>query len=145
MTIKLLECIELFSTHHIGTDEVTKSAPLKLCQLVYSVLGNRGFSKTFNEGEHLFIIKLRNLIVKTLINIKIQEPIVEYKWFENAEKVELVFMECPVDEDELDKIMVDICYFHLIGNNLKNNEKYQVITQESIVQTEVNSNNRVVF
>ncbi|KAF0480255.1 hypothetical protein F8M41_023753 [Gigaspora margarita] len=172
VTVKLLNCIESFSTHRIGTDEVTKSAPIKLRQLVYAVLGNRGFSKTLNEGEHPFIIKLRNLIVENLnkyrtiknplkideiksditelihhiISIfcfrrKIQEPIVEYKWFENAAKVELEFMECPVDEDELDKIMVDICYFPLIGTNLEHDEKYQVITRASVVQTDVNSNN----
>ncbi|KAF0480259.1 hypothetical protein F8M41_023756 [Gigaspora margarita] len=55
--------------------------------------------------------------------------------------VELEFMECPVDEDKLDKIMVDICYFPLIGINLENYEEYQVITRASIVQTDVNSNN----
>ncbi|CAG8776592.1 41348_t:CDS:2 [Gigaspora margarita] len=168
VTTKLLNYIESFSIHRIGTDEVTKSAPVKLRQLVYAVLRNRGFSKTLNEGEHPFIIKLRNLIVENLnkyrtiknplkideitelihhiISIfcfrrKIQEPIVEYKWFENATKVELEFMECPVDEDERDKIMVDICYFPLIGTNLEHDEKYQVITKASIVQTYVNSNN----
>ncbi|KAF0520406.1 hypothetical protein F8M41_016337 [Gigaspora margarita] len=51
--------------------------------------------------------------------------------------VELGFMECSLDEDdEPDKIMVDICYFPLIGTNLKHDEKYQVITKASVVHTD---------
>ncbi|CAG8841717.1 44041_t:CDS:1, partial [Gigaspora margarita] len=51
--------------------------------------------------------------------------------------VELEFMECSLDEDdEPDKIMVDICYFPLIGTNLVHDEKYQVITKASVVHTD---------
>ncbi|KAF0520407.1 microtubule-associated protein 1a [Gigaspora margarita] len=49
-TQKLLKYIDLFSTNRIGNDEVTKSAPMKLRQLVNSVLENRGFSEILNEG-----------------------------------------------------------------------------------------------
>ncbi|KAF0520404.1 hypothetical protein F8M41_016335 [Gigaspora margarita] len=168
-TKKLIKYIDLFSKNRIGKDEVTKSAPIKLRQLIYAVLENRGFS---NEGEHPFIIELRNLIMENLNKYRtinnpqkideinsivtklihhiisifcfrrnIQESIVEYKWFKNTDKFDPEFMDCSVDEDNLDKIMVDICYFPLIGTNLEHDEKYQVITRASIVQTDVNSNN----
>ncbi|CAG8835241.1 40046_t:CDS:1, partial [Gigaspora margarita] len=65
-TKKLLKYIHLFSTNRIGNDEVTKSAPMKLRQLVYSVLENRGFSEILNEGEHPFIIALRDFVVYNL-------------------------------------------------------------------------------
>ncbi|KAF0520405.1 hypothetical protein F8M41_016336 [Gigaspora margarita] len=163
-TKKLIKYIDLFSTNRVGKDEVIKSAPIKLRQIVYAVLENRGFS---NEGEHPFIIELRNLIMETLNKYRtikdpqkideinsmatklihhiisifcfrrnIQESIVEYKWFKNTDKVDLEFMDCSVDEDEHDKIMVDICYFPLIGINLEHDEKYQVITRASVVQTD---------
>ncbi|KAF0480260.1 hypothetical protein F8M41_023757 [Gigaspora margarita] len=168
-TKKLLKYIDLFSTKRIGKDEVTKSAPIKLRQLVYSVLRNRGFSETLNEGEHQFIIELRDFVVDDLNQYRtikypqkndeikstatelicqiisifcfrryVQEPIVEYKWFKNSDKVELKFMECSLWEDELDKIMVDICHFPLFGTNLEL-EKCQVITRASVVQTDVYS------
>ncbi|CAG8795772.1 8507_t:CDS:1, partial [Racocetra fulgida] len=153
-TIKLLKCMESFSKQRTGTDEVTQAAPTKLRQLVYTILGIRGFSGTPNEGEHPFIIKLRDLIMENLNKYRtikgtqkideiksmatelihqiisifcfrrnIQEPVVEYKWYKYSDKVDLEFMECPLDE--VDEIMVDICSFPLIGTNLEHEDKYK--------------------
>ncbi|RIB10613.1 hypothetical protein C2G38_2205631 [Gigaspora rosea] len=166
-TKKLLKYIDLFSTNRIGKDEVTQAAPAKLRQLIYAVLGIRGFSETPNKDEHPFIIELRDRVVDDLnkyrtikgpqkndeikstatelireiisifcFRLNVQEPIVEYKWYNNSNKIDLEFMDCSVDEDELDKIVVDICYFPLIGTNLEHVEKYQVITRASVVQTD---------
>ncbi|KAF0520396.1 hypothetical protein F8M41_016327 [Gigaspora margarita] len=166
-TNKLLKSMDLFTKNRIGKDEVTQAAPAKLRQLIYAALGTRGFSESPSEGEHPFIIKLRNLVVDDLnkyrtikdpqkkeeiestatelirgiisifcFRLNVQEPIIECKWYKNSKKVELEFMDCSLDEDdEPDKIMVDICYFPLIGTNLEHDEKYQVITKASVVHT----------
>ncbi|CAG8513950.1 9561_t:CDS:1 [Scutellospora calospora] len=164
---KLMNCIELFSTHRTGTDEVTQAATIKLRQLVYSVLGSRGFSEIPNKGEHPFIMQLRDLVVEDLnkyrtikdqqkrsenkntaielirqiisifcFRLNIQEPIVEYKWYKNSEKIDLEFMECSFDDDNFDKIMVDVCSFPLIGTNLDHEENYKVIVRASVVKTD---------
>ncbi|RHZ86927.1 hypothetical protein Glove_42g25 [Diversispora epigaea] len=123
-TDKILEYMKSFSTHRVGVDEITKAAPIKLRQLVYAVLGNRGFFKENDESENQFIMQLRNEVVteinqyrevtdtvkKNIIEsmaieiirqiimifffrFKIQEPVMEYKWFENSEKIDTEFME----------------------------------------------------
>ncbi|CAG8602276.1 16345_t:CDS:2, partial [Racocetra fulgida] len=166
-TIKLLKCMESFSQQRAGTDEVTQTAPTKLRQLVYVILGNRGFSETLNEGEHPFIIKLRNLVIESLNQYRtikdpqkrdeiehmatelirhiisifcfrknVREPIVEYKWYKYSDEFDALCMEASLDEDEIDKIMVDVCTFPLIGTNLEHEEKCKVISQASVLTTD---------
>ncbi|RHZ79056.1 hypothetical protein Glove_152g48 [Diversispora epigaea] len=168
-TDKILEYMKSFSTHRVGVDEITKAAPIKLRQLVYAVLGNRGFSKENDESENQFIMQLRNEVVTEIdqyrevidtvkknkieseaieiirkiimiffFRFNIQEPAVEYKWFENSEKFDTEFMEGSWDNNELDETVVNICSFPLIGTNLNDEEKYKVITQASVVKTNAN-------
>ncbi|CAB4446944.1 unnamed protein product [Rhizophagus irregularis] len=66
-TDKLLKMTELFTKIRVGTDRVSEAVPTKLRQQVYAILGNRGFSQTFEDEndskEHLFIVKLRDDIL----------------------------------------------------------------------------------
>ncbi|RHZ81100.1 hypothetical protein Glove_123g102 [Diversispora epigaea] len=78
-TDKILEYMESFSTHRVGVYEITKAAPIKLRQLVYAVLGNRGFSKKNDESEHQFITQLRYEVVKEINQYRTVEDIVKKK------------------------------------------------------------------
>ncbi|CAG8565179.1 9925_t:CDS:2 [Ambispora gerdemannii] len=162
---KLLEYMDDFSKYRVGTDEIIDATPTKLRQLVYAILGNRGFAIPDKEGEHPFIAQLRKKIVEEVnryrtvkkperknqiesmaigiirqiisifcFRLKVQEPVVEYKWYERSEIINPEFMEVSCDENELDKIIVDVCSFPLIGTNL-GDKKYKVITQASVVVT----------
>ena len=58
---------ESFSRIRTGTDKVSEAVPIKVRQQVYSVLGNRGFSKTNEDSkEHSFIAKLRDDILQLM-------------------------------------------------------------------------------
>ncbi|CAB5392057.1 unnamed protein product [Rhizophagus irregularis] len=82
-TDKLLKMTELFTKIRVGTDRVSEAIPTKLRQQVYAILGNRGFSQTFEEEndskEHLFIVRLRDDILN-LMN--------RYRELKNPEKLE---------------------------------------------------------
>ncbi|PKY62400.1 hypothetical protein RhiirA4_488809, partial [Rhizophagus irregularis] len=81
-TDKLLKMTELFTKIRVGTDRVSEAVPTKLRQQVYAILGNRGFSQTFEDEndskEHLFIVKLRGDILN-LMN--------RYREFKNPERL----------------------------------------------------------
>ncbi|PKY57169.1 hypothetical protein RhiirA4_411557, partial [Rhizophagus irregularis] len=61
---------DLFTKIRVGTDRVSGAIPTKLRQQVYAILGNRGFSQTFedenNSKEHPFIVKLRDDILNLM-------------------------------------------------------------------------------
>ncbi|GBB86773.1 hypothetical protein RclHR1_01320008 [Rhizophagus clarus] len=46
-----------------GTDEVSFAAPKKIHQLVYAVLGDRGFGLSNDRGEHEFVQELKDEII----------------------------------------------------------------------------------
>ncbi|CAG8448721.1 11912_t:CDS:2 [Dentiscutata heterogama] len=58
--------------------------------------------------ESMAIEIVRQIIVIFLFRFKVQEPTIEYLWFESRDKIELEFMEFSVDEDF--KNAEDLCY-----------------------------------
>jgi hypothetical protein len=103
-TDKLLKLTESFTKIRVGTDRVSEAIPTKLRQQVYTILGNRGFSKTFenenNSKEHPFIVKLRDDILN-LMN--------RYREFKNPERLEK-------STEEINKIIreiINIFFFRL--------------------------------
>ncbi|CAG8665078.1 410_t:CDS:2, partial [Ambispora gerdemannii] len=86
------------------------------------------------EIELMVIVIIRQIISIFCFRLKVQEPVVECKWYEKSEKIEPEFMEVSCDENELEKIIVNVCSFPLIGTNLSD-KKCKVFTQASVIIT----------
>ncbi|GBB93258.1 hypothetical protein RclHR1_02140011 [Rhizophagus clarus] len=93
---ELLKMTDLFTKIRVGNDRVSEAIPTKLRQQVYAILGNRGFSETFennNDGkEHPFIVKLQ----EDILNIMNR-----YREFENQERLKK-------STEEINKIIRDV-------------------------------------
>ncbi|CAG8444316.1 14802_t:CDS:1 [Dentiscutata erythropus] len=75
---------------------------------------------------------VRQIIVIFLFRFKVQEPIIEYLWFESRDKIEPEFMEYSID-DELKNAEVGICSFPLIVTNFRK-QNHKVISKANIVR-----------
>ncbi|CAB4437246.1 unnamed protein product [Rhizophagus irregularis] len=61
-------------------------------------------------------------IIRKVVNLfwfqlNVQEPIADRFWFKNNEKIDPNTMEGKWEDNDIDNIVVDICYFPLIANN----------------------------
>jgi len=63
---------------------------------------------------------IRKVVTLFWFRLKVQEPIAEYCWFNYKDKIDPKCMEGIWDDDEIDNIVVDICYFPLITNQSTN-------------------------
>ncbi|CAB5110117.1 unnamed protein product [Rhizophagus irregularis] len=103
-TDKLLQMTDLFTKIRVGTDRVSEAIPTKLRQQVYAILGNRGFSQTFedksNSKEHPFIVKLRDDILD-LMN--------RYRKFKDQERLK----KSTEDINEIIREVINIFFFRL--------------------------------
>ncbi|PKC57607.1 hypothetical protein RhiirA1_428356 [Rhizophagus irregularis] len=95
---------DLFTKIRVGTDRVSEAIPTKLRQQVYAILGNRGFSQTFedksNSKEHPFIVKLRDDILD-LMN--------RYRKFKDQERLK----KSTEDINEIIREVINIFFFRL--------------------------------
>ncbi|KAF0435644.1 hypothetical protein F8M41_004766 [Gigaspora margarita] len=82
--------------------------------------------------ESMAIEIVRQIIVIFLFRFKVQEPIIEYLWFESRDKIKLEFMKFSVDED-FKNAEVGICSFPLIITNFKKPD-HKVISKANIVK-----------
>ncbi|GES97246.1 hypothetical protein GLOIN_2v1678875 [Rhizophagus clarus] len=57
---------------------------------------------------------IRKVITLFWFRIEIQEPVAEYRWFKCSDKIQPSYMEGTWEDDEINHIAVDICYFPLI-------------------------------
>ncbi|CAG8745341.1 10321_t:CDS:2 [Gigaspora margarita] len=76
---------------------------------------------------------VRKIIVIFLFQFKVQEPEVQYVWFDNNDKINPEFMELSIDNEELNKAKVNICSFPLIITNY-GKPNYKVILKASIAK-----------
>ncbi|RHZ72296.1 hypothetical protein Glove_243g58 [Diversispora epigaea] len=53
-----------------------------------------------------------------LFRLNVQEPKLEYNFYKVGDEIDSKFMAGSWNDDEIDKLCVDICYFPLIGQNL---------------------------
>ncbi|KAF0430300.1 microtubule-associated protein 1a [Gigaspora margarita] len=95
------------------------------CRVIKDSVKNR-------EIESMATEIVRQIIVIFLFRFKVQEPIIEFLWFESRDKLELEFMEFSVDED-FKNAEVGICSFPLIVTNFKK-PNHKVISKASIVK-----------
>ncbi|CAB5127248.1 hypothetical protein RhiirA5_406097 [Rhizophagus irregularis] len=62
---------------------------------------------------------IRKVVTLFWFRLRIQEPIPQKFWFGHNENIDPSRMEGIWDEDEIDNIVVDVCYFPLIANDSK--------------------------
>ncbi|RIA82053.1 hypothetical protein C1645_528164 [Glomus cerebriforme] len=55
--------------------------------------------------------------------LKIQEPVPQYYWFNCGDKVNKMCMEASWDEEEIDDLVVELCTFPLIYQDINSNQK----------------------
>ncbi|RIA87537.1 hypothetical protein C1645_877979 [Glomus cerebriforme] len=165
-TNELIDLADAFARKRDGGDDTTKVLPIKLRQLIYAALGNRGFNNYVSKNNfavtHDFIKKYKDTlnkeiskyrtfkdskrkieiedmagdIIKKVVTLfwfrfKVQEPIAEEFWFNYKDKINPSCMEGKWEEDDIDNIVVDICYFPLIANK----STRQIYTFAKIYQT----------
>ncbi|RIA87534.1 hypothetical protein C1645_877976 [Glomus cerebriforme] len=100
---------------------------------------NKEISKyrTFKDSKRKIEIEdMAGDIIKKVVTLfwfrfKVQEPIAEEFWFNYKDKINPSCMEGKWEEDDIDNIVVDICYFPLIANK----STRQIYTFAKIYQT----------
>ena len=83
-----------------------------------------------------------NDIIRQVINIfffrlKVQEPVAEWKFFENGTSINTIMMDASLDKSSLEEMYVDVCAFPVIGSNLceadEEDENLKVIFKARII------------
>src|SRR5581483_12160247 len=69
----------------------------------------------------------------------VQEPVAEYFWFEYDDKIDPIYMKGKWGDNKIENIAVDICYFPLLAQNLKDKSKRQIYTQAKIFHKQSSS------
>jgi hypothetical protein len=80
--------------------------------------------------------KAANIILDVIriffFRIKTQEPIAQFCWFRNKDKIDPSLMSGMWDDDNIDDFEVDVCKFPLIGIELYDDTKRKIYTQAII-------------
>ncbi|CAG8820405.1 5526_t:CDS:1, partial [Racocetra persica] len=172
-TEQLLSLTKSIPEYRTGTDAVSKAISTKLRQQIYGVLGNRGFSnigdkehplivklrseindlmncyrtitneEKLSENEAMINTIIRQVINIFLFRLKVQEPVAEWKFFENKSSINTIMMEASWDSEDLEEIYVDVCAFPVIGSNLcdanKEDKNMKVIFPARVIPTKATS------
>ncbi|PKY39935.1 hypothetical protein RhiirA4_538457 [Rhizophagus irregularis] len=141
---ELIDVAEAFARKRDGIDDTTKVFLIKLRQLIFTPLENRGFNNiniNYNQNFlHEFIKKYQSIlnneidryhklkaddIIQKVVTLfwfrfKVQEPIAKYTWFNYRDKIDPSRMEGIWDDDDTDNIVVDIFHFPLIADKSTN-------------------------
>ncbi|CAG8576062.1 13033_t:CDS:2 [Racocetra persica] len=140
-----------------GNNDIKKSVLTKIKQ-IYAILGSSGFTEPdhpfinhckaqlikimnqyrtiTNESKRMEIEDQASVLVRDVVSIFCfrrfaQEPIINYTWIKNDEPIDSLTMTgtCTWNENEIDKLVVQICSFPLFGVNLEDQDKRQIYTQ----------------
>ncbi|CAB4437374.1 unnamed protein product [Rhizophagus irregularis] len=76
---------------------------------------------------------IRKVVTLFWFRLGVQEPIAEYIWFDYNDNINPSYMEGKWEIDEIDDIVVDICYFPLIAQNFDDKSKCQIYTPARIL------------
>ncbi|PKC17246.1 hypothetical protein RhiirA5_460952 [Rhizophagus irregularis] len=75
---------------------------------------------------------IRKFVTLFWFRLGVQEPIAEYIWFDYNDNINSSYMEGTWEIDEIENIVVDICYFPLIAQNFDDKSKRQIYTPARI-------------
>jgi hypothetical protein len=85
----------------------------------YRVITN---PKKKENADRLAKILIQEVFRIFYFRLKIQEPIAQYHWFKCSDKVSKTSMDANWDEDEIDELVVELCAFPLIYQNINLNQ-----------------------
>ncbi|CAG8504563.1 13182_t:CDS:1 [Acaulospora colombiana] len=74
-----------------------------------------------------------------LFRMKVQEPMLEYYFFPKGDIIDANSMEGKWDDDEVDHLRVGICYFPMLGSNLKSKDQ-KIYTPARIFPQKISCN-----
>ncbi|PKK64404.1 hypothetical protein RhiirC2_756756 [Rhizophagus irregularis] len=74
--------------------------------------------KEIKEIEDMAGDIIRKVVTLFWFRLRVQEPVADKFWFKNNEMIDPNTMEGKWEDNDIDNIVVDICYFPLIANNL---------------------------
>ncbi|CAH1760053.1 890_t:CDS:1 [Entrophospora sp. SA101] len=127
---------------NIIVDKENKKHPL-IAVLQKDILNLMNRYRTIKNPEKLSEIEsiideiVRQVVSIFFFRLKVQEPVADWKFFENKTSINTIVMEAPWDENELEDLHVDICAFPIIGSNLceadKVDENLKVIFPAQII------------
>ncbi|EXX70480.1 uncharacterized protein OCT59_009848 [Rhizophagus irregularis] len=86
-----------------------------------------------NEVEQLAPTLIRDVLKIFWFRLMVQEPVPDIKFFENNIKINPNLMTGRWEDDDLDEICVNLCYFPLIGRDLDSDSDYKVITHAKVL------------
>ncbi|GBB91273.1 hypothetical protein RclHR1_18450003 [Rhizophagus clarus] len=75
---------------------------------------------------------IREIVRLFFFRFKTQEPIVEWKWFNNNDKIDSIQMTGSWDDDDIENATVEICIFPLIYKDSDFSSKLQVYTPAKV-------------
>ncbi|CAB4375347.1 unnamed protein product [Rhizophagus irregularis] len=73
--------------------------------------------KEIKEIEDMAGDIIRKVVTLFWFRLRVQEPVADKFWFKNNEMIDPNTMEGKWEDNDIDNIVVDICYFPLIANN----------------------------
>ncbi|CAB4437251.1 unnamed protein product [Rhizophagus irregularis] len=73
--------------------------------------------KEIKEIEDMAGDIIRKVVTLFWFRLKVQEPVADKFWFKNMDKIDPNTMEGKWEDNDIDNIVVDICYFPLIANS----------------------------
>ncbi|CAG8761647.1 16639_t:CDS:1 [Cetraspora pellucida] len=95
--------------------------------------------KKLLENEDMVEEIVRQVINIFLFRLKVQEPVANWKFFENKTRINTLMMEASLDSSEIENLYVDVCSFPIIGSNLceaeEETKNLQIIFLAQIIPT----------
>ncbi|CAB5126840.1 unnamed protein product [Rhizophagus irregularis] len=91
-------------------------------------------SEKKKEIEDMAADIIKRTVTLFWFRFKVQQPIVEYIWPKSDDIIDPSYMEGKWENDEIDNLVVDICYFPLIAQEFSNESKRQIYTKAIIFQ-----------
>ncbi|CAB4437235.1 unnamed protein product [Rhizophagus irregularis] len=76
---------------------------------------------------------IRKVVTLFWFRLEIQEPVAQYHWIDYNVNINPSYMEGTWEDDEIENIVVDICYFPLIAQNFDDKSKCQIYTPARIL------------
>ncbi|GBB95716.1 hypothetical protein RclHR1_00260021 [Rhizophagus clarus] len=111
---------------------------------VFIILNKNNLNKEMNkyriikdETKRVYVEKLASDLIREFIRIvqfrlKVQEPSAQLRWVKVDANIDPSIMEGSWDKDDIDNLLVEVCYFPMIGRDLDNEEKRKIYTHAQV-------------
>ncbi|CAB5391017.1 unnamed protein product [Rhizophagus irregularis] len=123
-------CLKLdkFSETRTGTDKITSTSSIKIRQEAYAALTKK------QSVENMATNIIREFIRLFWFRLNVQEPIITIAWFGPSTKIDRGTMKGRWEEeyDDVDNLIVDLCYFPIIGLNLEDPSERKLYTRAKV-------------